>query len=316
MNFSISVSRVAHAVSFFATASIVWAGLSATPGTVDFGKRRQEITVGQKVTLTNAGKETVEITRVAADCSCTAATPAKTTLQPGESTELEVNFETRSYQGEVHRRILVQTTEGDLIIPVQALVSAYDDWVLSAPLAILPPSNRGETTSVTIDLEYTGKGSAEVKDLVPAVPWLSAKVAEHEGNHWKIKIDKAKNAPGGNHQPKIAVRTSDAHEPEVAIGTFASVYSTLDVRPNPLLMPTGKVGEPVMMPFSIAGWEPKEDPRWEIEGGKVTQRDRDGRDVLLSIEVTATRPGTSTRLLRIFAGDDLEAEVPVILRVE
>ncbi|HEU5078284.1 MAG TPA: DUF1573 domain-containing protein [Opitutaceae bacterium] len=303
-------------VTFFAAAGNVWANLKATPAAVDFGKRRQELTITEKVKLTNDGKAPLEIVRVAADCSCTAATPSKTTLQPGESTDLDVSFETRSYQGEVHRRILVQTSEGDLVIPVQALVSMYDDWVMSAPLAILPASNRGESTSATIDLSYVGQGSVEVKELKPAVTWLAAEVAEQKGNTWKIKITKAQNAPGGNHQPKIAVVTSDAHEPKVSIGTFVQVNSTLDVRPNPLLMPAGKVGEVISMPFSIAGWEPKEDPRWDIDGGKVIQRDRDGRDVLLSLEVTATRPGTSTRLLRIYSGNDLEAEVPVIIRGE
>lgn len=292
------------------------AGLVAQPASVDLGKQRQEKTVSSKLVLKNDGKGALEILRVAADCSCTAATPAKTTLQPGETTELDVSFETRTYQGVVHRRLMVQTSEGDLVIPVQAMVSPYDDWVLGAPLAILPPSNRGETVTATMDVTYTGEGEAAITALKPAVGWLEAEIAEHSGKTWKIKITKLAKAPGGNHQPRIAVTTTDAHEPEIGVGVFASVYSNLLIKPNPMLMPEGKVGQTVSMPFDISGWEAKEDPRFEIADGKVVQQQRDGRDVLLSLELTPTRPGTSTRLLRLFSGEDLEVEIPVIVRAE
>jgi hypothetical protein len=292
------------------------AEVKVSPAEIDLGRRRQDQTVATTVTLTNAGSGDVKIIRVGADCSCTAATPSKTTLGPGESTELKVSFETHSSQGEVHRRISVLTSDGELIIPLKAVVSAYDNWSFGSAVALFPPTNKGQSAKGNFVITFSGAGSAEITGFSTEATWLQATVSEHHERTWKIELTKAADAPAGNLQPKLLVHTTDRHEPELAVNVFASVYSVLAVRPNPILLPLAKVGQPTSAPIAIAGWEPIDDPRGEIDEGKVTVQQRDHRDVLLSLEVTPKKAGISTRLLRLYAGKGLEAEVPVIVRVE
>jgi|GEM_PF-1733095 len=294
----------------------LWAEIKADPALIDFGRQRQEKTVSATVQLTNTGKKPLTIDHVAADCSCTAATPEQKELAPGQSTKMEVSFQTRSYQGEVHRRVTVDTSDGQIVVAVQAMVSAFDHWSLPAAITILPPSNRGTEANTVLALEYTGEGTATVKSMESSVPWLKAEVTEHDKNTTKITLTKVANAPAGNHQPTLTVHTTDTHESELKLPVFASIYSTLTVRPTPLLLPEGKVGTAISMPGSLSGWEAKEDPRFEVALGKATVRQRDHGEVSFDLTVTPTEAGTSTQLLRIYAGDELEAEIPVIVRAE
>ncbi len=314
-------SRTGHvALLALATYSLVTtarAELKAEPSTVDLGRARQQKTIDATVKLVNAGVKPLEIFRVAADCSCTAAVPEKTSLNPGESTDLKITFETRSYQGEVHRRLLVQTSDGDLALPVKAIVSAYDDWTLSGTTAILPPSNKGQVVQGTFSVAYTGKGSAKITGVSTSVSWLTAHLGEpKDDGTWTISLQKEAAAPAGNLQPKLTIATDDAHEKELSVPVFIAVYSTLAVRPNPILLPVGKVGQRTGAPFSISNWEGAADPRGEIEGGKVSVQKRDRGEVLLSLDVVPDQAGVSTRLLRLFSGESLEIEIPVVIRAE
>jgi len=292
------------------------AELVPEPATVDLGRQKQQVTASAVVKLTNAGKTPVEILRVSADCSCTAATPKETKLEPGQSTSLEVSFETRSYQGEIHRRVLVQTSEGDVTVPLKAVVSEYDNWVLGSHMVVFGPSRKGERAEASITLQYTGSEKAQVKELRPTEPWLTAEVAESREGSTRIKIVKEANAPAGNLQPRIRVLTTDTKEAELSISVFASVTSNVAVSPSPILMPRTKVGQKVTFPVRITGWDSTADPRGELPEAEAKLRARDGRDALMDIFVVPERAGTWTKLLRIFAGDQLELEVPVIIQAE
>lgn len=296
-------------------APLAQAEVKPTPAAIDFGNQRQERVLKAAITLTNTGAKPVEIVRVGADCSCTAATSRLGNLAPGESTTVDVSFETRSYQGEVVRRVFVQTSEGDLLVPVRALVSAFDDWTFSQQGAVFAASNKGAEAKTSLLVRYLGKGEARVTGVRADVPWISAATEETpEGT--RIVLTKRAEAPAGNHQPAIHVSTTDAHEPEISFPAYVSVYSNLNIKPNPVLLPMTPVGKSVAIPLTLSGWEAREDPRFELEDGEAKVSQRDGGEVLASVSVTPRRAGSATRLLRIYAGDSLEAEVPVIVRAE
>ena len=292
------------------------AQLKAEPAAVDFGRARQEKTLRAPVTLTNIGAKPLEILHVGADCSCTGAAPLQTSIAPGASTQLEVSFDTRTYQGLIRRRVVLQTTEGELVVPVSATISPYERWLPGAYLAMLPPSNRGEPAETTFHLEYLGDADVSVKEVRPSAPWLRLTPIETTEGKFAWKVTKDPKAPAGTHQPKVTVVTTDEKEPEVTFDVFAQVHSRLSATPNPILMPDGKVGETVHMPLSLVGWEADADPRGELENGTVVVEARDKIDALLQVSVKLTEPGSRTQFLKLYAGDELEAEFMVITRAE
>lgn len=300
----------------FATA-YARAELKADPAEVDMGRHRQELTASSVVKLTNVGKAAVSIVHVGADCSCTAATPDKQELAPGESTKLEIHFETRSYQGEVHRRILVQTSDGDLIIPVKATVSSYDDWTVSTSPVVFPPSNRGTPVEAKLKLTYVGTGKkVDVSSVTADVPWLNATFAKLSDSEFEVTLKTSPQSPAGNHDPKITVHTTDEHEPAVVVSTFASIYSTLIFKPNPILLPVTKLGTVAAMPVVVTGWTPKEDPKFKVADGEMILAQRDRDNLLLQIKMKPSKAGTETQVLQVLSNSGIEAEIPVITRTE
>jgi uncharacterized cupredoxin-like copper-binding protein len=79
----------------------------------DFGKIGATTPVTHKFAFTNTGKSELLIRKVKASCGCTAPTPTKTTLAPGESSEIVVTFNPSGKSGEQQKSITVVTNDPD-----------------------------------------------------------------------------------------------------------------------------------------------------------------------------------------------------------
>ncbi len=76
-----------------------------------FGTLTQGKIVVHRFPLTNGGDETLTLTDVSTPCGCTAALPDKSTLAPGESTAIEVTYDSAARSGEVVRIITVMSND-------------------------------------------------------------------------------------------------------------------------------------------------------------------------------------------------------------
>ena len=77
----------------------------------DFGTVLEGVFVTHKFLLSNVGDETLTITSVRVACGCTATALSKTTLEPGESVELEANLDTSHYGGRISKSIYVESND-------------------------------------------------------------------------------------------------------------------------------------------------------------------------------------------------------------
>ncbi len=66
--------------------------IEITPASYDFGDIQYKDIVSRGFKIKNTGNAVLSITRVATSCGCTTAKVVKTTLEPGEETELEVIY--------------------------------------------------------------------------------------------------------------------------------------------------------------------------------------------------------------------------------
>ncbi len=79
----------------------------------DFGVVKENIVLKHEFTLTNNTDKPLLIRDVITSCGCTATKIKKKRLLPGESTPLEVTFETEGYSGETKQNIYVHTDNQD-----------------------------------------------------------------------------------------------------------------------------------------------------------------------------------------------------------
>jgi len=92
-----------------------------------FGKVTQGKIVTHQFPFSNVGNAPLVIDDVSTPCGCTAVLPDKSTLAPGESSYIEVNYDSSARSGEVTRIITVLSNdalEPELTLDVTATVDA------------------------------------------------------------------------------------------------------------------------------------------------------------------------------------------------
>lgn len=85
----------------------------ADPYSWDFGQVKAGEVVKHRFSLKNDTAKTMNIKGTYTSCGCTASTAGKKTLYPGESTFLEVNFNSTGYLGAVQQFVYVNTDSLD-----------------------------------------------------------------------------------------------------------------------------------------------------------------------------------------------------------
>ncbi|MDH5397448.1 MAG: DUF1573 domain-containing protein [Cyclobacteriaceae bacterium] len=75
----------------------------------NFGTVNQGETATTSLTLTNVGKEDLIIRKLEGNCTCITAVAEKENLKPGETTRVEVQFNTAGRRGRQHKAITIYT---------------------------------------------------------------------------------------------------------------------------------------------------------------------------------------------------------------
>lgn len=73
----------------------------------DFGKIKSGTKIKYAYTFTNKGKSDLIIRRTKATCGCTATEPLKSVLKPGESSQINIVFDSSGLKGEQHKTVFV-----------------------------------------------------------------------------------------------------------------------------------------------------------------------------------------------------------------
>lgn len=79
----------------------------------DFGQVKEGIVLKHSFEFRNESKKTLIIKGVTTSCGCTASKVRKKTLLPGETTLIEVKFNTKGYSGSVQQFVYVHTDDLD-----------------------------------------------------------------------------------------------------------------------------------------------------------------------------------------------------------
>jgi len=80
----------------------------------DFGKVRQSEIVKHDFMFQNNTPKTLKITAINTSCGCTASQADKKALKPGESTIINVTFDSKGYSGKVRQLVYVNTDNPDI----------------------------------------------------------------------------------------------------------------------------------------------------------------------------------------------------------
>lgn len=211
--------------------------LTVTPRQIDFGTMKQRQTATATVTLTNDGGGKLIIGKVNADCGCTVPTLNTKELRPGESTKLEIEFNSKKFTGNVFKTVRIESND-----PVSPIVDVIISANVTTPLIIDPVSQRvgfarapqGEvyTRRVTFTateaelLEITVDGTRQGLFEVAVTNGL-------DGDPLRAALDVTVPAdmPAGRQRDNVRVRTNIPDMPTVDIEMRCWVHQALMVSP-------------------------------------------------------------------------------------
>jgi hypothetical protein len=94
------------------------------PYTWDFGKLKHGEVAAHSFTLKNNSKKALKITAVNTSCGCTVSEVKKKVLLPGESTPVEIKFNSKGYSGAVKQFIYVVTDDIDNLV-IRFIIKAH-----------------------------------------------------------------------------------------------------------------------------------------------------------------------------------------------
>ena len=140
----------------------------------DFGFVPRNAKVSHVFWLRSTGTDTVRIANVVPGCGCTRTPLEKNILAPGDSTQLEVIFDTRSFSGMVTKRPTIQFSDGSPDQHVSFVCSVAPRPDSTYPIIINPYeldlSQVGDKTRTEMKFAVTNVGDTELTLSVDEIP--------------------------------------------------------------------------------------------------------------------------------------------------
>ncbi len=206
------------------------------PTFMDLGKMKQMDTRSFTVKVTNVGAGLLIIDDVHADCGCTVPELKVKALKAGETTDMTIHFDSKSFTGEVHKIVHISSNDPDnpklefnLTADVRAVL-AIDPVSerIGFPKAMFGETATREVTFTAPDLNLKIQASASQKGL------FGIKVTNNvSGDPHKsvLEITRPAKLEPGQHEDMVRVTTNVPERATVDISLRAWV--ALEVSPTP-----------------------------------------------------------------------------------
>ncbi len=245
--------------------------------------------------VSNAGDQTLEITRVSPGCHCTTAGDWSHKVEPGQTGKIPIQFDSGSFRGDVTKTIAV--TSNDKLAPNQTLTLRGTIWRALevtpqfAQINVLPDAPSNSTTvvhitnqsdePVTLSDPTSANGSfkAELKTIKP-------------GKEFEVTVTAVPPLAPGNNTGTISIKTSSTNTPVINITAIANLQPAIVLTPTQISL------------------SPQID-RWTTNLVTITDKgsktlalsDPEASDKRISVEIKEINPGRIFQLATVFPPD-------------
>lgn len=215
-------------------AQIVGPKISVQSPIFSFGDIRQNIFVEHDFLISNTGDDSLIIADVKASCGCTAAQPEKNVLKPGETSKINVKFNTIGREGQQKKYVYVITNDRENPeFRLSFTANVVPDTQTSGPRLQLSeskhdfgPMEEGKIAGWKVDFKNTGTSELNIKDIKTSCGCTAASVTGRhikpgESGSLRIEFDSAGKA--GRLSRTVTLYTNDFKEPEQTIVIYAEV---------------------------------------------------------------------------------------------
>ena len=224
------------ALSSLSFAQLMGPKLVAQQDEHDFGDIKQ----GEKVThvfvITNSGGDLLTIKNVKASCGCTAALPEKNELAPGESTNINVTFNSAGRLGKQKKLIRIESNDPEnpqVILTIKGNVVLSDVESSIYPILHFGQTkynfgkvNEGKVVEYTFNFENSGKSTLKIKDIKTSCGCTAALVSSEllePGEQGTLKVELDTSNRKGKMSRTITINTNDPKNPNTILTVYADI---------------------------------------------------------------------------------------------
>jgi hypothetical protein len=257
-----------------------------------FGKVVAGTLVKHVFIVSNAGDQTLKISRVTPGCHCTTAGDWTHEVEPGQTGKIPIQFDSGSFRGSVTKTIMVYSN--DKLAPNQSLTLRGTIWRMLevnpqfAYINIMPDSPSNSTSVVHI----VNQSDEPVTLATPtsANPLFKAELKTvTPGKNFDVLITAVPPFAPGNSSGTISIKTSLASMPVLNITAIALVQPAVVVSPAQISLPS-----------KIEGWTTNR-VIISANGSKaLALSDAQASDSRVSVEIKETNAGRVFQLAAIF----------------
>jgi uncharacterized cupredoxin-like copper-binding protein len=202
----------------------------------DFG----DINQGEKVThvfiLTNSGGDLLKITNVGSSCGCTAVMPEKNELGPGESTNLNVTFNSAGRFGKQKKLVTIESNDPDnphSILTIKGKVVLPEEKNESYPVVHFFETqhdfgivNEGKVVEYIFNFENSGSSQLKIKDVKTSCGCTAALVSSNilePGEQGTLKVELDTSNRKGKMSRTVTIISNDPQDERKVLTVYADV---------------------------------------------------------------------------------------------
>jgi len=151
----------------------------------DFGFMPKGVSAMHTYVIENKGTDTLRIIKVSPTCGCTSAPLSKSDIGPGDSSEVDVFFDSKKFAGKVTKKISILSNDPkdpytDILF--SATVDRAHPFISPKPNVIegdKPDGGKAASRHI-VQLTNTGTDPLEIKIISHSAPYLEARLSREK----------------------------------------------------------------------------------------------------------------------------------------
>jgi len=265
--------------------------ISIDPQSFDFGDMKQQQTKVGIVTVTNEGAAMLMIEDVHADCGCTVPTLTDNTLGPGESTQIEITFNSKKFNGTVIKTVNITSND-----PINPVVDIMIKAKVHTSLIIDPVSQRvgfsrsvqGQVFTKTVTFTAVDLPKLEIQATKTRKNLFQVETVNGYQDDPKVstlQITVPADMEPGRHRDHVRVKTNIEDMPTVDIEMQAWITQNLTASPEQVSF---RYKKSFMQTVRISPFE--KGTEYKVTGAEIDLPE-------ISVEVLETIPNQETKVI-------------------
>lgn len=278
----------------------------------DYGVVPQGAVVQHEFPVENRGSGPLTISRVVAQCGCTATNASKDLLQPGERGSIKVNFDTSNFSGDREKTVTVFSSDPETQMVTLFLRGRIEPGVLLRPDRLLfGDVARGMPVTQEFSAEVAPGSRMVILEARSFSRYITVQEKEGDSHRKVFSVTIGPDVPMEEFRARISLRVQgkDGRQRDVDVPVFASVKGILRLNPPVLSLGILEGKDVIRRSVKLEYMGPGEATLKSVEssssavkGTVVEAQKGKGRVFLLSVEAD---PESVTR--------DLKAAVTVTM---